>query len=240
VLNHSNKTIAPKFKIKLSKGNVHQILQAVKLWVALTQAGTGFVEVIDTGMTIFQFHTKLLAKGLPIPPPWIIPFFTDLDFIQKTTKVEIFPLVGKIDSETLGYVYNLAQNLRLGYCDLNEDGFSQKFSRAQLEDLLARPDNNVPKPLTIYGRDQVENILGTKVSLGPFVAYYSDIYISKNLLEELKLKLKSSDILEFEIAFEPVKNSVCKLFLLDRLLPDTELPTEVKRIIEQAKIEPAH
>lgn len=233
LLDRAKRLATPEYHIKFESGNAHQLLQTMQLWQALAKPGTAIMEIAETGIAFLKWRTESAVPKPELPDPWLLSLFEDLDFIQRATSTQIYLRRGAIGAEAVAHAQHVARCLRVGRYKAKRLKLSLTYDRSTAERLLRADEDNRGSPLTVCGTNQVENVLGQDVPLGPVALHLSNARLSDACVSELRSALQRSGQGQFTLTFESVDDSPAELFYLNSLPRDAELPPEVRHLVNQ-------
>jgi hypothetical protein len=170
--------------------NAKRELDSISFGEAMTKGGTMKMEYTDTGLDLPEIN---VAPGV-FPPPtdsWK-RIIEKLVLIQEKVRIPLrVPAPGddgsrKIAAEEVKAIFETAQKLETGRTSLSLINWKTAVDATLAWKLIDLFEKGEPVSLSFSYEDEVVEILGVEISLGPFVATCQQTYITEQDLMVLK------------------------------------------------------
>ena len=219
-----------KFGINFEGLNVHRLLQACRLTNSLGQPGLVSLELADTGFVLMKVRTEPMMPQLAGVPESLLSLLEALDFIQRTTHVELKLPNRELEGKEVQQVYFVAKWLS-GRFSTTGVALSSSFNRTNVQSILSGAEANLGAPFTTQNSNCVEKIFGQPVPLGHVVIHLSKARITQACFDRLREEIKDPMKSIFGISFESVDDSPAEFFCLNTFASLNDLPAHVREVV---------
>ena len=171
--------------------NAKRELDAIRFGESMFKGGTLRMELIDTGLDLPEISID--AGLFPQPDGRWKELIEKLVLIQEKVKIPLMVPAREdgnrrsIRAEDVRIIFETAQKLETGRATLDLLNWETTVDAALATKLIALFDKGAPVSLSFSYGDEIVSVLGTNLSLGPFVYTCQQTFMAEKDLEELRM-----------------------------------------------------